>query len=132
MKHLAALVSAVVFSTAAMAADPTLEIKPTGTTNGTNSVIIEFEVKNLPDGIGISGVTPVQELKINGNVINANTYAVTVTGTTGKITVNGALQPGKAPVVLKVNLTGNKPAVSQTKEVDFKSAEKKEEELGVG
>lgn len=132
MKHLVTLAAVMLFVSAAAAADPTLEITPTGTTNGTNSVVIEFEVKNLPDGIGISAVTPVQELKINGNAVNANTYAVSVTGTKGKITVNGALQPGKAPVILKVNLTGNKPAVSQTKEVDFKSADKKEEEVSVG
>lgn len=119
MKFLATL-CVVAFGVAALAADPTLEIKPTGTTNNNNKVVISFEVKNLPIG---KGVKDVAELKINGNLVAATTYVLTIQGgTKGTITINGALPPGKATVdSLKVNLSGGLDPVSQmNKEVDLK------------
>jgi len=126
MKLLATLLTLAVCGSA-YAADPKLEIVPTGTTNNNNKVVITFEVKNLPNGAGINAQTPVAELKVNGNALGAAVYAVSVVGTKGTITITGTLPAGNATIKLKVNLSGGLPAPPiEEKEVDLKMPQQEE------
>jgi len=100
----------------ATAADPTLEITATGTTNNNNKVVITFEVKNLPAG---KGIVSIAQMKINGVAVPVGTRVLQFQGANGAIKVTTTLPAGKVPVELTINLSGGLDPVSQTKEVDL-------------
>ncbi|MCU0703267.1 MAG: hypothetical protein MUF18_04670 [Fimbriiglobus sp.] len=107
---------------AATGANPAPVIATSGKTNGTNTVVVGFELSN--NGAFPVTVSPIAELTINGTVIAANDISWSNFNGKINVTARGVAVPlfGKVKVKIKANLNGGGTTGTTEQEVEFKKS----------